>query len=259
MALYLLDDGDNPADVPVGWRVFMVRPDWRAHLTRCSGAVWRVDRNLTLLENRQISAFAQGEIFDEEMESFAHSITTAMAPVLFISNVFERDFCRLLIEHFQRDCGGGEASGVLIMEHGTTRYELDPSIKQRRESFVRDAELEARMHERVLRRALPEIERAYQFRATSRDPFKLLAYPAGAGYFNAHRDNETPDVAHRKFALSVNLNHGEYTGGEFRYPEFGPHRYSPSTGTAIVFSCSLLHELTPIESGERFATTVFLA
>lgn len=167
--------------------------------------------------------------------------TYPIAPVLQIPGVFETELCRALIEHLEVGCGGGEASGVLVLEGGTQRLELDPSIKQRRESFPRDPALEARMHERLMRRALPEIARVFGYETRRRAPFKLLAYPHGAGYFRAHRDNDTPDVAHRRFTLSVNLNHGEYQGGEFRFPEFGPHRFSPPTGAALVFSCSLLH------------------
>ncbi|HEY5971004.1 MAG TPA: 2OG-Fe(II) oxygenase, partial [Pseudoxanthomonas sp.] len=163
-----------------------------------------------------------------------------------------------IIRHLEVDCEGGELSRVLVLEGGEQVLQLDPSIKRRRESLPRDKGLEDRMHERLMRRALPEIARAFNFTANRRDALKLLAYPEGAGYFHAHRDNDTPDVAHRRFALSVNLNHGEYRGGDFRYPEFGPHLYAPSTGTALVFSCSLLHEVLPVESGTRYAMTTFL-
>jgi predicted 2-oxoglutarate/Fe(II)-dependent dioxygenase YbiX len=179
--------------------------------------------------------------------------------VLQIPGVFEPSFCAELIAHLETDCGGGEESRVLVLEGGKQELVLDPSIKQRRESWPRDPAVEARMHERLQRRAIPEIARVFNFAVSRRDPFKLLAYPEQAGYFRAHRDNETPDVAHRRFALSVNLNAGDYAGGEFRFPEFGPHRYSPATGGAIVFSCSLLHEVLPVSGGLRYAMTTFLA
>ena len=47
---------------------------------------------------------------------------------------------------------------------------------------------------------------------------------------------------HRRFAVSLNLNTGDYEGGCLRFPEFGPHLYVAPAGGAVVFSCSLLHE-----------------
>ena len=120
-------------------------------------------------------------------------------------------------------------------------------------------ELEAAVHARLHRRVLPRLARVFQFDTARRDPFKLPAYAADAGYFRAHRDNDTPDVAHRRFAVPSNLDAGAYTGGEFRFPEFGTHRYAPPTGHALVFSCSFLHEVMPVVSGTRHALTTFLA
>jgi len=50
---------------------------------------------------------------------------------------------------------------------------------------------------------------------------------ADGGYFRAHRDNTTPYTAHRQFAMSVNLNTGEYEGGDVHFPEYG--RQHPSS------------------------------
>jgi predicted 2-oxoglutarate/Fe(II)-dependent dioxygenase YbiX len=51
----------------------------------------------------------------------------------------------------------------------------------------------------------------------------------------------------------LNLNTGEYDGGELRFPEFGRATFSPPAGGAVVFSCSLLHEATPVSQGKRYA------
>ncbi|MFD0739041.1 2OG-Fe(II) oxygenase [Lysobacter koreensis] len=239
-----------------GWQSFRVDPNWSVALS--ADVLWQADPNLRLqaCHGLPLSMPLPAPAVAVPLQS---AQTAAIAPVLQIPDVFEPDFCAQLIRHFEVDCGGGEASGVLVFEQGQPRLQVDPSIKQRRESPPRDPQLEARMHERLLRRAVPEIARVFNFPVQRRDPFKLLAYSAGAGYFHAHRDNETPDVAHRRFALSVNLNSGGYRGGEFRFPEFGPHRFSPGIGGALVFSCSLLHEVLPIEQGTRYAMTTFLA
>ena len=239
-----------------GWKAFAADAGWRAGLS--SDVLWQADANLRLqachaLPLRSPLPAPRGPV------PLLAAQTATVAPVLQIPDVFEPEFCEQLIRHFEHECGGGDPSGVLVFEQGQSRLQVDPTIKQRRESPPRDPVIEGRMHERLLRRALPEIARVFNYPVQRRDPFKLLAYSEGAGYFHAHRDNETPDVAHRRFALSVNLNSGAYRGGEFRFPEFGPHRFSPGIGGALVFSCSLLHEVVPIEQGTRYAMTTFLA
>jgi len=258
VALWLVSDDVTAHASGRGWRTMRVDPGWLRQLrgTRCGQSVaWFVDSNLRLVHCAALSSLG---IQTPQPLPDIEPMPMPM-PVLVIPGVLEAELCLQAIRHFEQDCGGGEPSGVLVYDSGRVDFALDPSIKQRRETFVRDTGLETRMHERLLRRALPEINRVFQFQVTRRDPLKLLAYRAGAGYFNAHRDNDTPDVAHRRFALSVNLNADDYRGGAFGFPEFGPTQVAPPTGAALVFSCSLLHAVTPVESGCRYAMTTFLA
>ena len=37
-----------------------------------------------------------------------------------------------------------------------------------------------------------------------------------------HRDNNEASVAHRRFAVTINLNSKFYEGAEFKFPEFSP-------------------------------------
>lgn len=275
-ALWLATPGDDAAALPSppqgvtalcvgataplgaghGWVSRSADPRWCEGLGR--DLLWEVDANLRLRAAHRLP-LSQVPVAVAPAQALSSVRTFGIAPVLQIPDVFEADLCAELIRHLQVDCAGGDVSAVLVLQDGRQVLQIDPSIKQRREVIPRDPQLEARMHERLMRRALPEIARVFNFEVRRRDPFKLLAYPQDAGYFRAHRDNETPDVAHRRFALSVNLNQGEYDGGEFRYPEFGAHLFSPPTGGALVFSCSLLHEVLPVERGTRFAMTTFLA
>ena len=78
------------------------------------------------------------------------------------------------------------------------------------------------------------------------------------GHFRAHRDNTTKGTAHRRFAVTINLNADAFQGGELRFPEFGARAYRAPTGGAVVFSCSLLHEVLPVTAGRRFAFLPFL-
>lgn len=74
------------------------------------------------------------------------------------------------------------------------------------------------------------------------------------GDFHArHRDNAARGTAHRMFSVTIPLNAGECAGGHLRFPEFGPQIYQIPTGCAIVHSCGLLHETTPVQEGTRYA------
>lgn len=83
-------------------------------------------------------------------------------------------------------------------------------------------------------------------------------YGTEQGHFCAHRDDTTKGTAHRRFAVSLFLNSGEYRGGELRFPEFGSRSYSAPAGGAVVFSCSLLHEALPVLDGRRYMYLPFL-
>jgi predicted 2-oxoglutarate/Fe(II)-dependent dioxygenase YbiX len=110
----------------------------------------------------------------------------------------------------------------------------------------------------VYNRVLPEIAKAFQFEATRIERYIVACYEAETGgHFRAHRDNTTRGTAHRKFAVSLVLN-AEFGGGGLRFPEFGSRYYQPPAGGAIVFSCSLLHEVSPVTQGKRYAFLPFL-
>jgi len=109
----------------------------------------------------------------------------------------------------------------------------------------------------VLRVLAPAIERSFQFSATRIERHIVACYEAGAGHFKPHRDNTTKGTAHRRFAVTINLN-DDYEGGDLRFPEFGQRTYRAPPGGAIVFSCSLLHEATPVTRGSRYASLPFL-
>src|SRR5262249_52451146 len=108
-------------------------------------------------------------------------------------------------------------------------------------------------------RLLPEVHKAYQFRVTRIERHIVACYDAAeGGHFAPHRDNTTRGTAHRRFAVSLNLNTGQYEGGMLCFPEFGPQLYNAPAGGAVVFSCSLLHAATPVTKGKRYAFLPFL-
>jgi predicted 2-oxoglutarate/Fe(II)-dependent dioxygenase YbiX len=103
------------------------------------------------------------------------------------------------------------------------------------------------------------IKRAFQFEATRMERYIVACYDAEqGGHFRPHRDNTTRGTAHRRFAVTINLNAGDYQGGDLRFPEYGPATYRAPTGGAVVFSCSMLHEATAVTQGTRYAFLPFL-
>jgi predicted 2-oxoglutarate/Fe(II)-dependent dioxygenase YbiX/peroxiredoxin len=179
------------------------------------------------------------------------------APVLLVPNVFEPPLCRRLIELYEAQ--GGEPSGFMREVDGKTVLVADPEHKLRRDCTVEDAALRRLLLERINASLVPMVRRAFQFEATRMERYLIGCYDAGTGgHFRPHRDNTTSGTAHRRFAVSINLNAGDYEGGDLRFPEFGPRTYRPPTGGAVVFSCSLLHEATPVSRGIRYAFLPFL-
>lgn len=181
---------------------------------------------------------------------------TRHAPVLLIPNVLDKECCRSLIDIYKAN--GGSPSGFMRQRDGKTVGIHDENFKKRRDFLIENPNLQRKLSAIILRRVVPEVEKAFQFKITRFERYLIACYDAeSGGYFQAHRDNTSKGTAHRRFAMTLNLNVGEYTGGFLRFPEYAPHGYKGDSGTAIIFSCSLLHEATAMISGERFALLSF--
>jgi predicted 2-oxoglutarate/Fe(II)-dependent dioxygenase YbiX len=127
------------------------------------------------------------------------------------------------------------------------------------EYIVQDDALQRFIDGRLRRRLSPEIKKAFQMTGLKREGYRIAGYEARAGGFlNPHRDNSTPANAHRRFTMTVNLNAGEYEGGELRFREYGKQLYAVERGTAVVWSASLLHEVLPVTKGRRLVLGVHM-
>lgn len=179
------------------------------------------------------------------------------APVLVVPRVFERELCRRLVAYYE--ARGGRPSGFMRDVEGRTVELSDPAHKRRRDCVVEDRALVRACRLRIHARLVPEIAKAFQFKATRIERDIVACYDAAdAGHFRAHRDNTTLGTAHRRFAVSLFLNTGAYEGGYLRFPEYGSALYGAPVGGAVVFSCSLLHEATPVARGRRYMFLPFL-
>jgi predicted 2-oxoglutarate/Fe(II)-dependent dioxygenase YbiX/peroxiredoxin len=185
------------------------------------------------------------------------AIAESQAPVLVVPRVFEPELCRTLIQHYNQR--GGKDSGFMRDEGGKTVGVYDYSHKRRRDQEIEDETLRTTCMHRIHDRLIGEIQKAFQFKVTRMERYLVACYEAETGgHFRAHRDNTTKGTAHRRFAVSLFLNTGEYDGGLLWFPEFGRQQFAAPAGGAVVFSCSLLHEATPVTRGKRYVFLPFL-
>lgn len=219
-----------------------------------------LDGNLRILG----SGWADGE--ESLAEMAAHMTATlpvvedvqvsAQAPVLLIPRVLTPAQCARFTDLWA--ASDAPETGVETTVEETRAEVRNVKAKRRRDLTVTDQQLTGEIAQMVGQVAMPEIRRAFHYRATRFEGFKIGCYDEdSAGFFSAHRDNLSPSTLHRRFALSLNLN-DDYDGGEVRFPEFGPMRYRPPAGGALIFSGALLHEVLPVTRGRRFVLLSFL-
>jgi predicted 2-oxoglutarate/Fe(II)-dependent dioxygenase YbiX len=178
------------------------------------------------------------------------------APVLIIPDVFEPGFCSHLIGLYRQH--GGEESGYMREVGGKTVAIHDHSHKRRKDYTVTDDAMIRHIQARIVRRINTEIEKVHFFKPTRMERYIVACYSSvDGGHFRMHRDNTTKGTAHRRFAVSINLN-DQFEGGRVSFPEYGPRDYKPPAGGAVVFSCSLLHAVSRVTEGERFAFLPFI-
>lgn len=184
--------------------------------------------------------------------------SAGQAPVLIAPNIFELAFCKRLIAYYGERRAA--PSGITQQDtSGRTFVALDDSFKRRSDCLIADEKLREAVMQRIYWRLSPMIERAFMWRPTRMERYLVARYGAeNGGFFRPHRDNTTHGTAHRRFAVTINLNTDEYEGGDLRFPEFGSRTYRPPTGGAIVFACAMLHEATPVSKGQRYAFLPFL-
>lgn len=183
-------------------------------------------------------------------------------PVLVVPDVFNDADCKRLINIYAMQGNEFVEPGHNQLQGRTTDCKMripDYGRDDRIDHWVCSAETNNVIDGRIGPRLIPEIQRAFNYRVTRHERYRIACYEgAQKGSKHGHRDNTQPVVAHRRFAVTINLNSDEYEGAEIRFPEFSEAVYKPPAGAAIVFSCSLLHEVMPMRSGRRFALLAFL-
>ena len=183
----------------------------------------------------------------------------AHPPVLVLPRMLSDVDCDFLAEIWRRKVPGYPTDG--FTNAGTRREGGDFKVVhgggygRAIEYIVQDEALQRFIDGRLRRRLLPEIRKAFQVSGLQREGYRIACYEAG-GFINPHRDNSIPTNAKRRFTMTVNLNAGEYEGGELRFRKYGEQLYAVERGTAIVWSARLLHEVLPVTKGCRLVLGV---
>ncbi|MBM3481777.1 MAG: 2OG-Fe(II) oxygenase [Alphaproteobacteria bacterium] len=183
------------------------------------------------------------------------------APILQMPRVLSPDDCRYLINKFTI-----EGNTFIEPGHGNQNLTHDYKMKipeygrnDRIDHWVMNPATVRFIDERLKRRLLPEVRKAFAYRITKHENYRITKYEgARGGELHGHRDDSEPRVAHRRFALSINLNSEEFEGGGIRFPEYGGQVYRPASGAALLFSCSILHEALHVTKGRRFVLLGFM-
>ena len=178
----------------------------------------------------------------------------AQAPAHILHNLLEPELCRALIAYWE----AGEKRPDMVSVTLPAGKQALPDIKKRLDVLLDDPGLLETVQGRINTKLVPEIRKVFAYRVSNFEGLRIGCYDSrDGGYFRRHRDNTTPGTAGRRFAVSINLNSGEYEGGQVRFPEYSRALYAPDTGGAVVFSCSLWHEALPVTKGRRFAVFTF--
>lgn len=180
------------------------------------------------------------------------------APVLIVPNLLPPPVCRFLVDQFDSR-PTFESAVASVDAAGKPCSRVDHAKKMRRDMLIAPEEpLHDILREAILRRAAPQMARAFHADVAHIDRLLVARYEANAGWFHRHRDDLARHVAFREFAVSINLGAEPFEGGDLMFPEYNDHRYRPPLGAALIFSGSLLHQVTPVTQGRRTVLLTFL-
>jgi peroxiredoxin/predicted 2-oxoglutarate/Fe(II)-dependent dioxygenase YbiX len=178
------------------------------------------------------------------------------APILVLPHVLEPELCDRLIALYDQD--GGSESGVMRTIDGIAKGVLESDFKRRKDFTITDDELIRLLQVKIRDRVAPEIEKLFFMKITRMERYIVGCYSAeDGGHFAPHRDNGMPITAHRRFAVSINLN-GDFEGGEVSFPEYNLRGHKGPPGWAVIFPCAILHAVSKVTKGRRYAFLPFV-
>ena len=164
--------------------VFIDRENAAGKAYRLEGdfAAFTLDANLRVLSGIQDpNAFDQIYRALKSQPSHLALDIDVQAPVLLIPNVLTPDICQVLINVWATK--GNTETGVESSMSGVRRDVIDYERKKRRDHEVTDAQLLRLLTSTVGRRIMPEVQRAFHYRATRFEGFKIACYDSERGRF----------------------------------------------------------------------------
>lgn len=159
----------------------------------------------------------------------AGPVTSPHPPVLILPDVLSRADCQNLISIYQ----SSEAPLVHFTEIAAARTDVKTHVpdydrRDRIDHMLNTGTSRQSVARTLKRRLLPEIKKAFQYDITAFEGLRVACYEGERqGRAHGHRDDSRPEAAHRRFAMSLNLNSEEFSGGELRFPEYGSQSTSP--------------------------------
>jgi SM-20-related protein len=188
---------------------------------------------------------------------------------LFVREAFLDDTtCARLVDAIVAD--GGEPAEVSA---AGGQLAFDPTIRHAREVALDDGD-----HDRVAARVNAHLSELSEWAGVALEPcdeLSALWYPPGA-FYRAHVDSgvtpEPSGLHRRRVSVVIFLNGGPsevarpFTGGRLRlYGLLDDEPLSdvgldlePERGTLVAFRSGLWHEVTPVETGDRFTIVTWL-
>jgi predicted 2-oxoglutarate/Fe(II)-dependent dioxygenase YbiX len=215
-----------------------------------------LDAGHRVVELRRHSERLSSAAIERSVNRLNQNRARTVPPILVVPGVLSPELCARLIDCWRG--GDRQAARVTRLTASGLTDTYDPDIKRRRDHTLR-GELAGQAEECIVGRLRKELVRAFHFEIGRCEQLRIGCYDADEkGYFRAHRDNGSVATAGRRYSVSINLNCGEFEGGELWFPEYGEQKYCVETGSALVFSSALLHEVTAVRAGARFALITFL-
>jgi hypothetical protein len=167
----------------------------------------RVRATLPLADGARVAADVAELVAELVWDDRRPREITTQAPLLVVPDVLDPEQCAELIAVWEQE--GHSETGVEAATGGGRTEQRNAQLKRRRDHVVQDPQRSRALAATIGRRVMPELSKAFAYRASRFEGFKIACYQASdRGFFSAHRDNLSPATAHRRFALTLNLNDG---------------------------------------------------
>ncbi len=155
------------------------------------------------------------------------------------------------MDDFERQATGA-TSNIL------QRLGMSSSSDDIKRHFIYSDKLRELVQKSLVKKLFPELKKAWNYRASHVERYTIGCLRAGQGYhYKPDRHNLQRATQHRQFVVNIALN-ADAQGGDIKFPEYGQQFYQVATGSALVYSGSLLQVMTPVKKGQQYYFSAYL-